>query len=145
MGMSLAKPNPILKWFFDMEMGLLYWGFCWFRNSVYAVDYFLDKLFGYTLTMGTRKERAMSEKYEYSAQLATIWGRGAYTIVENHQPNHFLLRHERYVHPNYILEHDNITLHGVTPTQAFFCVSDPSVNLYDTKVRQSQNGVKYEE
>jgi hypothetical protein len=100
-----------------------------------GVDYFLDKLFGYTLTKGTREERVLSERYECSAQLATVWGCGAYTIVQNHQLNHFLLRHECYVHPNYVLEHDNITLHGITPTHAFFCVSEPNVNLCHTKVR----------
>ncbi len=30
---------------------------------------------------------------------------------------------KRYVHPDYILDHDDVTLHGVTPTHAFFCVS----------------------
>jgi hypothetical protein len=55
------------------------------RTSVHVADYFLDKLFCYTLTMGTRVERDISERYEFSAQLATIWGRGAYTIFQNHQ------------------------------------------------------------
>ena len=41
-------------------------------------------------------------------------------------------RHEKYVHPKYILEHDNVTLQGITQTHAFFCVSEPNVNVYDT-------------
>ena len=41
-------------------------------------------------------------------------------------------RHEKYVHPKYILEHDNVTLQGITQTHAFFCVSEPDVNVYDT-------------
>ena len=43
-------------------------------------------------------------------------------------------RHEKYVHPRYILEHDNVTLMGVTPTHAFFCVSDPGFDIYETKM-----------
>ncbi len=110
-----------------------------FRYTLFATDFFLDKLFGYTITAGTREERALSQQYEHSAQVATILGRGCYTHVMNQQLHHYALKHEKYVHPRYILEHDNITLQGVTPTHAFFCVSDPDVNVYDTKVLRTIN------
>ena len=129
---SLEKPGPVVGFLYYYEMGLLYWAFCIFRSLVSICDFFLDLLFGYTITRGTRVERERAKDYENSAQIATIMGRGSYTIVMNHQLHHYCLRHEKYVHPKYILEHDNVTLQGVTPTHAFFCVSDPDVNVYDT-------------
>ena len=45
--------------------------------------------------------------------------------VNPRQLRNFVWRHEKYVHPRYILERDNVSLMGVTPTHAFFCVSDP--------------------
>ena len=74
------------------------------------MDFFLDKMFGYTITEGTREERALAAKYEHSAQIAHIMGRGCYTIVMNQQLHNYALKHERYVHPRHVLEHDNITL-----------------------------------
>ncbi len=38
------------------------------------------------------------------------------------------------MHPRYALENDNVTLMGVTATQAYFCVSDPDFNVYETKL-----------
>ncbi len=62
-------------------------------------------------------------------------GRGCYTIIKNHKLHNFCCKHVKYVHPKYVLEHDNITLFGITKTHAFFCVSDPKFNVYETKVR----------
>ena len=77
----------------------------------------------YNLTKGTREERERAKEYENSAQIASIMGRGCYTLIMNHQLHNFALRHEQYVHPRYILESDNITLQGITDSHAFFCVS----------------------
>ena len=55
--------------------------------------------------------------------------------MQNHKLHNFCCKHEKYVHPNYVLEHDNITLFGVTKTHAFFCVSKPDFNVYETRVR----------
>ena len=131
---SLERPGPVVGFLYRNEMGLLYWGLCLFKMMVHICDFFLDRLFGYTITMGTREEREMAKDYEHSAQIASIMGRGSYTIVMNHQLHHYCLKHEQYVHPRYILENDNITLQGMTPTHAFFCVSEPDVNVYDTSV-----------
>ena len=63
-----------------------------------------------------------------------VLGRGAYSPLQPHQLNNFVWWHEKFVHPSHVLLHDNITLMGVTPTHAFFCVSDPGFDVYDTKV-----------
>ncbi|CAM6054407.1 unnamed protein product [Sphagnum tenellum] len=77
----------------------------------------------------------MSKEYEHSAQVVNILGRGAYSIVYNHQLENFVYYHVKYVHPRYILEHDNITMYGITPTHAFFCVThDPTKNVNDIAV-----------
>ena len=39
------------------------------------------------------------------------------------------------MHPRHVLEHDNITLMGVTPKHAFFCVAEPDVDVYDMQVQ----------
>ena len=75
------------------------------------------------LPKGTREEREKAKEYEHSAHIASIMGRGCYTLIMNHQLHNFALRHEEYVHPRYILESDNITLQGITDSHAFFCVS----------------------
>ena len=51
-----------------------------------------------------------------------------------YQLRNFVWRHEKYVHPRFILEHDNVSLMGITPTHAFFCVSEPGFDVYQTKM-----------
>ncbi len=100
-----------------------------------AIDQVLDRAIGYTTRHGWKKDKELAEhKYECSAQVATVLGRGGYSITQKHQLNNFWLWHDRYVHPEYVLEHDHVTLYGFTPTHAFFCVSEESVNVNDTKV-----------
>jgi hypothetical protein len=51
--------------------------------------------------------------------------------------NNFSSSHVKYIHPRYILENDNVTLQGITSLHAYFCVTNPAVNIYDTKERGS--------
>ena len=97
------------------------------------IDIILDLLFGYTIQYGSLNERLSSKSYESSAQVVDIiaWGTHSYVIT---LPKNYVWRHNRYVHPRYVLEHDNITLMGVTPTHAYFCVSDPKVDVQNIKV-----------
>ena len=90
---SLEKPGPVVGFFYHNEMGLLYWGLCLFKMAVGVCDFFLDLFLGYTVTGGTREERELAKEYEHSAQIASIVGRGSYTLVMNHQLHHFALRH----------------------------------------------------
>jgi hypothetical protein len=132
--MDLDNPSFItLHVIRKIDPAIFYWIFCCFRTFIFVLDYIFDTLFGYTITKGSRAARERSKEYEHSAQLCHIMGRGAYTIVQNQKLHNFCCRHIKYVHPRYILEHDNITLFGVTKTHAFFCVSDPNFNIYETK------------
>ena len=103
------------------------------NTALRIVDLILDLLSGYTIRHGSLNERIRSESYECSAQLVDIlaWGAHSYVLI---QPNNYVWRHKRYVHPRYVLEHDNITLMGITPTHAFFCVSDSKVDVRNIKV-----------
>ena len=89
---SLEKPGPVVGFIYHNEMGLLYWGLCLFKMMVGICDFFLDLIFGYTITKGTREEQEMAREYENSAQIASIMGRGSYTLLMNHQLHHFSLR-----------------------------------------------------
>jgi hypothetical protein len=113
--------------------GIFYWIMCCFKGVVIAADYVFDAIFGYTFSHGTRIEREWSQKYESSAQVVHVIGRGAYTIIMSHQLSNFIGLHERYAHPRHVLEHDNITLMGATPTHVFFCVSSPFFDVFETK------------
>ena len=115
--------------------GIFYWVICLSRFAISVVDVFLDILFGYTIQYGTREERRRSEEYQNSAQVVNVMARGTYSVLLIQQLHNFVLYHKKYVHPRYVIEHDNITLMGITPTHAFFCVSDPEVNVLDTQVK----------
>ena len=117
--------------------GLFYWVVCACRFALSVTDFFLDILLGHTLQHGSREERKKSEEYENSAHMVNIVARGTYSVLMIHQLRNFVWHHEKYVHPRYVLEHDNITLMGVTPTHAFFCLSDPKFNVLDIKARCS--------
>ncbi len=104
-------------------------------NLLIAIfDVVVGTLFGRSYRHGTRSaKRLASEEYSCSAQLLSIEARGAYSTIHVIQPRNFVLKHERYVHPNYALEHDNVILMGHTPTHAFFSVSDENENFYDVE------------
>ena len=128
------NPGFIQRQLMKIDLGIFYFVMSTLRAAVIIADIFLDLLFGHTIQYGTRDERQRAEDYEHSAQVVNIMGRGAYSLIINHQLYNFVWRHEKYVHPRYILEHDNITLMGITPTHAFFCVSDPGFDIYETKM-----------
>ena len=101
------------------------------------VDSILDIFFGYTFRHGWRSERDLAQKsFEHSAQIATIVGRGSYSLSGQRALHNFLLWHDEYVHPNYVLEHDNVTLYGYSKTHAYFCISSPEVSVTNIKVRK---------
>ena len=115
--------------------GIFYWVICISRCALSVIDFFLDMLFGYTIQHGTREEQKRSEEYENSAHVVNVMARGTYSVLVIQQLYNFVCRHEKYVHPRYVLEHDNITLMGVTPTHVFFCVSDPEFDVLDTQAK----------
>ena len=119
----------------ELDMGILYWIMCVFRTALYMVDTILDLAVGVTIQYGGAGERLLAKEYEHSAQVVKVLGRGNYSLVNVHQLHNFIWCHKRYVHPKCVLERDNITLMGATPKHVFFCVSDPDIDIYDTKVK----------
>ena len=129
-----GNPGFITRQLMRIDMGVFYWIMRTFKAGITLLDLLLDIGLGYTIQHGTREERSNSERYEYSAQVVNLLGRGTYSPLQPHQLNNFVWRHEKYVHPKYVLNHDNITLMSVTPSHVFFCVSDQHVDIFDTKV-----------
>ncbi len=66
---------------------------------------------------GSQGERRAAAADGRTAQLSRVYFRGAFSIVQNHKPKNFFRVHEAYVRPEYVLEHDNITLHGITENE----------------------------
>ena len=133
--MDFENAGFLQRMLMKIDMGIFYWVMCTFRAAVSLIDVFLELLFGFTIQYGSRQERHRSLEYDHSAQVVNLMGRGAYSVGMAHQLHNFVWHHERYVHPRYVLEHDNITLMGITPSHAFFCVSEPDLDVYDMKVQ----------
>ena len=55
------------------------------KAALNATDFYLDLLFGYSIQNGTRHERWAAKSYDRSAQLVDVLGRGAFSILYNHQ------------------------------------------------------------
>ncbi len=103
---------------------------------LWFVEIFMDLILGYTITGGSREERRKAWlHHEHSAQLVNVLWKAHNLEVQNHTSWNFLYKHEKYVSPKYILEHKNVTLFTMDTTHAYFCVSDPDVDIYDTKKR----------
>ena len=136
--MNFENPGLFQRLLMKIDLGIFYWFMCTFRAAVRLVDVFLNLLFGFTIQYGSRQERLGSLEYDRSAQVVNLMGRGAYSVGLAHQLHNFVWSHATYVHPRYILEHDNITLMGITPSHAFFCVSEPDVDVFDMKVLYTQ-------
>ena len=133
-------PFKVSKTKMGRKTGFLGFSYCIvyaLRMALCAIDIVLDYLLGFTIRHGFLNERFMSKSYEYSAQLVDVvaWGTHSYHLTV---PNNYVVRHNKYINPKYVLQHDNITLMGITPTQAFFCVSDAKVDVQNIKVSSTR-------
>ncbi len=111
-----------------------YWALIAIKFALCVIERVTDLLFGVTFTGGTREERHKAERlYEISAHLVRVLWRAKYGPWEarNCRLGNFLYVHKRYVHPNYILQNKNVSLLAVEKSYALFCVTDPSVDLFD--------------
>lgn len=61
------------------------------------------------------------------SQVVKIWFRGTISLGEIHGPWNFLLQHQSYVHPKFVLENDKASLMGCDQEKAWFCISDKNV------------------
>jgi hypothetical protein len=118
-----------------------------FANAVlWCLDILLDLLFHWTLTGGSKTERqAAADKYESSAQVVRIMWMCCPRIIRPTTLQSVLYRHERYVHPDFVLEHPNVTLLAVEKDHALFCMTDPNVNIYDCVKFPFMNMAQYTE
>ncbi len=105
-----------------------------------ATTWILDKvmfipLFHWSFSEGHNHERINRELVpeREGAQLVRVLFKGTFSLLTNHTLANFFYKHVKNVDPEWILRHDNVTLHGITDKCAFFCVSNPKVNVYETK------------
>ncbi len=116
-----------------MDPVLKYWLLLIVKALIWVVEVVSDLLLGYTWTSGNRQERLKAKsQYESSAQLVDVAWRAKETVFKTSRLQYFLYRHCKYVHPQYVIDHKNISLLAVEKDYALFCVTDPDVNIYDT-------------
>ena len=115
-----------------MKEAVIFWiilALKWIQTQV------LDRILEHFLEISTLKGSLVAQKerlrYPSSAQRVKIWARGAYSSASVHGLNNFLFSHVQNCHPETILQLDNVTLQGVNGQYAWFCVTDPGVNVYD--------------
>ena len=98
------------------------------KGLLFIADTLAWLCFSHSVLKGSKKEQELSKSYEHSAHIMNIYSRGTINLFGNHDETNFLCLHDRYVHPNYILEHDNVMLMGVDDKRAYFCISDETID-----------------
>ncbi len=117
-----------------MDDSIKYWFLCLLKLLVKILDYVTDLIWETTYTGGTRTERLKSQnEYRHSAQVVKILWRAKHHISSITRSDNFLYEHVEYVDTKTILERRNITLMSVEKDFALFAVSDPNVDVYDSK------------
>jgi len=116
-----------------MDKAWSYWCLLLIHLICTLLECVSDLLFSFKWTTGSKGDRLKAQKYEHSAQVVQVHWRAHYQMSVLPLKRNFLYSHDRYVHPNYILEHNNVTLLQVCKHYAIFCVTDPNVDVFDTK------------
>jgi hypothetical protein len=111
------------------------WALCCLKVPFQIADVFLDILYFYSITRGTRKEREKSREYEYLAQIVTVVARAGHGPVLDHELRNFCWKHNIYVHPKLLLERDNIIMSGFTLTHAFFTIMPEDNDIFNVEGR----------
>ncbi len=114
-----------------MENLFCYWLLLYLKGLLMAFDYILDCTVGFTFMKGWRKARREAKEKGRSAQLVNIAWKAHPIDLIPHGLINFLYTHEKYIDPQYILENQNVTLFFVDKDSVTFCVTDPSVDVYD--------------
>ncbi len=110
-----------------------YWLLLAIKALIWCVDLVTDLLFGWTYTGGRREEVELSKQYENSAHVVSINLRGWNSAFNVLHLGNFVYKHEKYVHPRYILRKKNVTLMAVNKDYSMFCETEPTVDIYDIK------------
>ena len=121
---TLRKWDPIF-WFALVKL---------LKFIAFLVDIVLINLVGTSILNGSNEERKRSKEYEHSAHVVNVISRGTIALVANHDESNFFYVHDQYVHPNFILEHDNIVLKGSNTKHAIFCVSRKGICTLDSSI-----------
>ncbi len=93
--MDLSNPDWLTRQLMKVDPAIFYAFMSAGRAAFTVADFYLDLLFGYTLKEGNRTERWLSRSYDRSAQIVDVLGRGAFSILYNHQLHNFLYKHNR--------------------------------------------------
>lgn len=128
----------IVSLLMKVDPAFFFWIMQFYRAQIWLLDtYILGPIFRVTITNGRREEEARAKTdYSRSAQIVSVIGRGSYCYAGKHSLDNFFYRHVKYVNPRHVLKADNITLQGITPTHAFFCVTPPGdskTGVYETE------------
>ena len=97
------------------------------------INYFTSKCLKWTFSYGFNSDYEKSQNcFESSCQIVDVLLFSTLAIFHDVQlQRNFFWKHNKYVHPNYILIHDNVTLYGFTETHVFFCVTNEGVDIHD--------------
>jgi len=101
---------------------------------VLAVFKFMNDLttmvIGYSLFSGHKKDRIrMFKEYQHSAHVMRVIFKRRKFELEGPKLNHFLVRHEKYTHPDIVLG-PNASLMAIDERFALFAICDEDVNVY---------------
>ena len=69
-------------------------------------------------------EARLPQNYERLAQVLDVVLRHKFSALKVTAVDHFLCTHNRFEHPQYIIDNDNITLMTVTERDAVFCETE---------------------
>ncbi len=114
-----------------MEDLFCYWFLLFLKGIMMALDCILDPTVGFTFTKGWQKDRKEARGQGRTAQLVNIAWKAHPVDLIPHGLINFLYTHEKYIDPQYILENGHVTLFTMDKDSVTFCVTDPSVDVYD--------------
>ena len=93
-----------------------------------AIGLLLEQVLDINLLLGSKEERQEAKLTGKNAHLVKIWARATTFNAFQHDLTNFLYTHIAYVPSNYVLTHDNVTVHSFTDDLVIFAVSDPQVD-----------------
>ncbi len=115
-----------------MDNTIKFW-ILWLTQLIYqALDALFYSVSGTSLLYGSRQEQEEANRLEKSAQIVNIVWRAKFNIFRVTRKQYFLYYHDKYVRPDYVLQHENVTLLAVEKDYAMFAVTDPKENMYDS-------------
>ena len=117
-----------------MDDLLKYWILCAIKAVLFCADCIFEAILGFSITGGKKSERIRAnEDYAHSAQVVNVLWRAKHTIYKLTRLLYFLYKHEKYVHPDYVLKNKHTSLVAVQEDYALFIETDPDVDIHDTE------------